>query len=148
MRSPPRWAGGDVLLRCARSLPILLVLTATACESKPERSAPIADLRIRSLNDPAYRAALAELADRRPSRAEQLLAPALGDSARRTAWVVLLDAEIAGAGGRWARVDSLASDALVESSPARAPARLLRARGALERGDIAAALGHARAARS
>ena len=60
--------------------------------------------------DPAYRAAAAALAERRPREAEALLAPALADSARRTAWTVLLAAEAAGAGGRWARVDSLLGD--------------------------------------
>ncbi|HEU4566147.1 MAG TPA: lytic transglycosylase domain-containing protein [Gemmatimonadaceae bacterium] len=98
--------------------------------------------------DPAYRAATAALAARRPWLADSLLAPALADSARRTPWVVLLAAEAAAASGRWERVDTLLAD-VQPASDARAAtaARLLLARASLERGDAAAALAHARQAR-
>ncbi len=131
---------------------MLVVLAGVGCESRSDRSPPPPnpphDLRARAFADPAYSAAASALAERRPSRADWLLAPALLDSARRTAWVLLLAAEIAAASDRWARVDSLAGAAQLEHSAAAAPARLLRARGALERDDFASALEHARIARS
>jgi soluble lytic murein transglycosylase len=98
--------------------------------------------------DPAYRAALAALGERRPWRAESLLGPALADSARRTPWVVLLAAEAASASGRWSRVDSLLGRLPLEGSRAEGSARILLARGALARGDAPAALAHAAIARS
>ncbi|HUF28466.1 MAG TPA: transglycosylase SLT domain-containing protein [Gemmatimonadaceae bacterium] len=135
--------------RGARCLASLLALAVAGCvpsgDRLPTHDEP--DPRAEALSDPAYRAAAAALAERRPWRAESLLAPAMDDPARRTAWVVLLAAEMAGATGRWPRVDSLLGRAPLEDSRAEAEARLLLARGALERGDAEAALEHARVAR-
>jgi soluble lytic murein transglycosylase len=104
--------------------------------------------RIETIPDPAYQAAEAALARRRPWRAEALLAPALDDSARRTPAVLVLAAEAAAASERWARVDSLLGSGSLTDARAEAAARLLRARSALERGDAAVALDHASVART
>ena len=158
MSSPIRHARRQYVLRGARWLPAPLVLFAIGCVVPADRSLESDELDSRpeameAMADPAYRAAAAALAERRPRDAEALLAPALADSARRTAWTVLLAAEAAGANGRWARVDSLLGDGAplagtVAGSPAGVSARLLLARGALERGNARAALAHAGAARA
>src|SRR5512132_3937120 len=84
--------------------------------------------------DPAFRMAAAALSDRRPWRAELVLAPALADSARRTPTAVLLAAEAAAATGRWVRVDSLLQSIERADSVVVLHARLLLARSALEQG--------------
>lgn len=150
MRSPTEWTRCRPDVGRARGFSTLLVLAAVGCgtptERPPEGGTP--DPRAAALHDPLYRAAAAALDERRPWRAESLLAPALADSARRTTWVVLLAAEAAGASGRWARVDSLLDGAPLADSRAGSSVRLLLARGALERGDARAAVEHARDARA
>jgi soluble lytic murein transglycosylase len=102
--------------------------------------------RAEAPSDPAYHAAVAALAARRPWRAEAIIAPALADSAGRPAWAVLVAAQAAGASGRWPRVDSLLAGSGSASTLAYPRARLLLARSALEGGRADAALVHARAA--
>ena len=94
--------------------------------------------------DTSYRDASAALAERRPWRAEALLAPALADSSRRTPWVLLLAAEAAAESDRWTLVDSLLGGSTFDETRAAAPAGLLLARSALEQGDEGRALAHAR----
>jgi soluble lytic murein transglycosylase len=95
--------------------------------------------------DTSYRDAAAALAERRPWRAEALLAPALADSTRRTPWVLLLAAEAAAESERWTLVDSLLDASVFSDGRAAAPAGLLLARSALEQGDETRALERARA---
>jgi soluble lytic murein transglycosylase len=150
MSSLPNRLRCEEVFRRACWLPILLVVASVGCtipaDQPLERELPRP--RAEPFPDPAYREAEAALAQRRPWRAEALLAPALEDSARRTPAVVLLAAQAAAANERWARVDSLLEPGPLADPRADASARLLRARRALERGDAATALEHARVARS
>jgi soluble lytic murein transglycosylase len=120
-------------------------MLAVGCTPVAEHADPATvDPRAEAMADPAYRDAAAALAERRPWRAEALLAPALADSARRTPWVLILAAEAASESDRWALVDSLLVDAPLFEGPAAVPAQLLLARSALEQDDEARALAHAR----
>jgi TolA-binding protein len=137
-------------LRGAPWIPALLTL-ATGCVIQPDRPAgrEVSDPRAEAMVDPAYYAASVALAEHHPWRAESLLTPALADSARRTAWVLLLAAEAAAETERWEHVDSLLESASYVYEPrAEVPARLLQARGALERGQSRRALTFARIADS
>src|SRR5687768_2765174 len=143
----PRFSMRRGLPRCgARSLAGCWILIAAAC-TPVERAADPAesDPRAEAMADPDYRAAAEALAERRPWRAEALLAPVLADSTRRTAWVVLLAAEAAAANEQWALIDSLLGDSTFEDERAAAAAGLLLARSALEQDEEVRALAHARA---
>ena len=149
MRTPPRRARREAFRRGVLCLSALLPLVA-ACVVGPDR--PVRDERhdprAEAMVDPAYYAASVALAENHAWRAESLLAPALADSARRTAWVLLLAAEAAAATEQWERVDSLLDAGPLDDDRAEVPARLLLARGSLERGLSREALLHARIADS
>ncbi|HWJ24380.1 MAG TPA: transglycosylase SLT domain-containing protein [Gemmatimonadaceae bacterium] len=143
--------------RLAAPLALVLVLLATAaCRGAADRTpggarhssyaARDGSVATAATADPTYRAAAAALAERRPWRAELVLAPALADPARRTPAAVLLAAEASAATGRWRRVDSLLQSIDRADSVVVVRARLLLARSALEQGDAAGALEHARVA--
>src|SRR5687767_4642749 len=142
----PRFSSRRGDLRCgARSLALACLTIAVACSRADRPADPVEpDPRVEAMADPAYRDATTALAERRPWRAEALLAPALADSTRRTPWVLLLAAEAAAASDRWTLVDSLLGGSTFEDTRAAAPAGLLLARSALERDDETRALAHAR----
>jgi soluble lytic murein transglycosylase len=131
----------------APSVVALALALAAACSAPSGRSGDPAerDPREDAKADPAYRDASIALSEHRPSRAAALLAPALADSTRRTAWVVLLAAEAAAASEQWELVDSLLAVPLADTR-ARASAHLLLARVRLEHGEAAPALEQARTA--
>ncbi len=142
----PRFAVRRSLVsRGLRLLALASIPLSIACDSiqQSEGQADV-DPRIAAMSDPAYRDASAALAERRPWRAEALLAPALADSARRTAWVLLLAAEAAAESDRWTLIDTLLGTATFDDVRAAAEAGVLLARSALEQDDEARALSHAR----
>ena len=148
--SPPwSWTRGESRLEGAPALTTLALLVAMGCASpEPPLAADLDEAApAEAPSDPAYRAAVAALAERRAWRAESLLAPALADSLRRTPWTVLLAADAAASLGRWERVDSLLGGFPLADPAVGVTARLLLARVALERGDARAALDQARGVR-
>ena len=149
MKTPLRRARREGVRRGVLLL-VFLLAPAAACVVGPDR--PIReerhDPRAEAMVDPAYYAALVALAEHHAWRAESLLAPALADSARRTAWVLLLAAEAAAETEQWERVDTLLDAGPLDDARAEVPARLLLARGALERNLPREALTHARIADS
>jgi soluble lytic murein transglycosylase len=128
-----------------QSLALAWIAASIACTPVERDTDPVdRDPRTEAMADPAYREASAALDERRPWRAEALIAPALADSARRTPWVLILAAEAAAASDRWTLVDSLLGGTTFDDSRAAAPAGLLLARSALEQSDETRALAHAR----
>ena len=149
--SPPWSSSGREPFDGSRGLSAVVVLFLMGCADPGNRPAPAAlppgEAPAEVLADPVYRAAVAALAERRPWRAESLLAPALADPARRSPWTVLLAADAAAALGRWERVDSLLAGFPLDDAGVGVTARLLLARVALERADARAATEQARVIR-
>ena len=96
--------------------------------------------------DPAVADAQAALAEGRPWRATQVLAPALASPERRTPEVVLLAATAASGWGGWAEVERLLAAEPWIDTHFDGRARTLLARAALARGADTAAVQHAEAA--
>lgn len=97
-------------------------------------------------SDPVYAVAEAAIADDRPWDAEEALAVALADSARRSAELVLLSARAAASSSKWARVDSILAAEPWPDAETEARALEMRALAALERDEELVAERHARAA--
>ena len=148
--SPPYCPTRQFLQGARRLHAVLLLFLAAGCTIEAEHptvgEAPGA--RVVAKADPVHRAAAELLASREPRRAEVLLAAALEEPGRRSAVTLLLAAEAATARSKWARVDSLLAGDVLRDPEVGAPAQLLLARAALERGQASRALAHARAART
>ncbi|HUF25972.1 MAG TPA: transglycosylase SLT domain-containing protein [Gemmatimonadaceae bacterium] len=128
----------------------LLLACAAGCsggESSALQTESSADTAlILRADDPAAREALDALAEGRPWRATQALAPALRDPQRRTPEIVILAATAAGRWGGWQEVERLLAwepwvDTLFDGR-----ARTLLARAALDRRADTLAVAHAEGA--
>ena len=133
------------LARSLAAAATLLVLLAAACDRPAEGRAPTPPTALDSAldrrDDPVVVDARRALADGRPYLATQLLAPALGASARRTPDVVLLAATAAAAWDGWSTVRQLLDGESWLDGQFDGAGRELLARAALARdADSAAAL--------
>ena len=129
---------------------LLVALIALACgggeASGLQTGDPADTALVLESADPAIAEAQAALAEGRPWRATQVLAPALASSERRTPEVVLLAATAASRWGGWSEVERLLGGEAWVDSLFEGRARTLLARAALERSADTVAVRHAEAA--
>jgi soluble lytic murein transglycosylase len=129
---------------------LLLTLALAACERAADASEPSAppelEAALERSDDPVVQAARAALADGRPFRATQILAPRLRDTTAVTPEVTLLAARAAAAWDGWATVQSLLAGRSWLDARFDGDGRELLARAALERGADSLAAAHAAAA--
>ena len=132
-----------------RLIPVLALLLACGTDADGRlvddvpASAPARAAALVTSDDPAVQRARAALLEGRPFLATQLLAPSLGDPARRTPEVVLLAATAAGEWGGWSTVESLLRGEPWLDARFDGAARDLLARAALARRADSLAAGHA-----
>lgn len=126
-------------------LPILSAVFALACAG-PTPALAEGSAADSLAPDSVILAATRALDEGRPWRATQILAPVLGDSARRTPVVVLTAARAAAGWGGWSEVNRLLADSPWLDSVDSGVGRMLLTHSALERGEDTLALEYARRA--
>ena len=128
------------------ALAALLAIGCSGSDASLQTGDPADTALVLTSADPAVEEAQAALAEGRPWRATQVLAPALASPERRTPEIVILAATAASRWGGWAEVERLLAGEPWIDTHFDGRARTLLARAALERGADTAAVQHAEAA--